>query len=298
LTTSLYLRLLQRVTRRAWQWDALDPWVSPAIAWLRDHYAKKMPPLEVETTFENGIRLRACLSSHIEAQLFWQGAQEADRSAVSWLKRLLPEDGVFFDIGANIGSFTLVAAKRVRFGKVHAFEPCRKHLERLHHNIALNGFTNVYVNSFALSDVNGQAVLHIPEAKAGMSNSGEASLYRTDGGDCIWEPETVRTVRLDDYRNSAQIRRLDLVKMDVEGGEVSVLEGGMETFESLRPAVIQEINLEHLRAAGRSAEDILAIWNRLNYRVEVIKDADQLSPLDNVSDLRNHQNVICTRRDC
>jgi FkbM family methyltransferase len=291
-----YLRLLQKVTRCAGQWDAFDPWLGPRITWLRNHYAKKMPPLEVETTFDNGIRLRACLSSHIEAQLFWQGAQEADRSAVNWLKRLLPEDGVFLDIGANIGSFTLVAAKRAPFGKVHAFEPCLKHLERLNYNVLLNGFTNIYVNSFALSDVSGQAVLHIPEAKMGMSNSGGASLYRKDGKDCIWRPETVHTVRLDEYRSTAQIARLDLVKMDVEGGEVSVLRGGMETFGSLRPAVIQEINLEQLRAAGRSADQLLAIWKCLNYRVEVIKDDDHLSPIESVADLRNHQNVLCTPR--
>ena len=294
---TLYLRFLQTLTRAAVRCPALRPRVFWRIEALRARIAQADPPIELETRFDDGVRVRVSLSSHIEAQLFWQGFQEADESAIAWLKRLLPEDGVFFDIGANIGSFSLVGAKRAVTGVVHAFEPSSYHLERLRYNLGLNGFKNVRINPFALSDASGEAVLHLPVARCGMSNSGTASLFELESPGVNLHRETVRTMRLDDYCKDQACHRIDVVKIDVEGAELKVLAGGKDILGRMRPAVIQEMDMDNLTRAESSAEELLAFWRSLGYRIEKIQAVDTLSPVTRVEDLDAHQNILCRPSD-
>jgi FkbM family methyltransferase len=290
---TLALRLMQQATRTGLATPFLRPRVWGLVRAIRRHYAETRPPREIETRMAGGIRIRTLLSNHIEAQLFWQGFQEADESALIWLRRLLPRDGVFVDIGANIGSFTLVAAHHARNGTVHAFEPSTYHLDRLRHNIRLNGFTNISVIPYGLSNRTGTATLHLPNAASGMSNTGAASLYDPGQSDGVYVSETVQLIRLDDYWHSLDAPRLDLIKIDVEGAEPAALAGGRRVISELRPPVIMEVDLENLRRADCTATEILNFWRTLDYRVDRIEHGGRLVPITEVTDLQPHQNILC-----
>lgn len=268
--------------RFAWPW----------VVRLRTQYARAVPPIEVETRFDDGIRVRTSLSSHIESQLFWQGFQEADEDTVNAMKSMLPEDGVMIDCGANIGSFTLVAARHCPRGQVHAFEPSKAHLARLEHNLRLNGFKNVLLNPVGLSDESSGGTLYVPNAVGEMNNTGGATMFRGGLPPAGWDPEQIQLVRLDDYVEKAGIQRVDVIKIDIEGAELKALAGGRRMIERLRPKVLMEVDLENLERAGTSAQALLDFWAALNYQVVRLGDPEA-RPITSAAALRPHQNVIC-----
>jgi FkbM family methyltransferase len=291
---ALAVRLLQPLARMVAGCEALQPRLWKYVARIRGHFARVMPPLELETTIEKSIHIRTSLSDHIEAQLFWQGYQEADEGVLRLIKKLLPKDGVFIDIGANIGSFSLVAAHVAPKGEVHSFEPSGHHFSRLSHNVALNGFGNVVLNQKGLHDQPGTATLFLPKSVGEINNSGAASLYHDaaqSSGNQV--TEEVSLIRLDDYVRDKAIDRIDMIKIDIEGAEFSALKGAVETLARFRPVVLMELDLDNLRRAGCEPAAIMDFWDDLDYQVGRIDTKGQASPIRSVADLSTHQNLLC-----
>ena len=292
----VWARLLQTIVRSALEVAVLKDWAWQLILKLRYNFARITPPLELETTFDDNIRIITSLSDHIESQVFWQGFQEADEGVIVLLKRQLPVNGVFIDIGANIGTFTLVAARRALLGQVHAFEPSAHHFARLARNVELNHFDNVVLNRKGLYDQPGEAILFLPSQAGEMNNSGAASLYTcgTEGAGQV--SEAVSLVRLDDYIRDRSIERVDIIKIDIEGAEIKALEGARETIMRFRPLVFMELDLDNLARAGRSADEVLELWNSLNYEVFIIRVTGKTIPVNNSKELGPHQNLECRPR--
>ena len=283
-------RMLQPLVRRVAQNEWLQSRFWSCVVKARQHYARCRPALEIETTIEGDIRVRALLSDHIEAQLYWQGYQEADLGVLRLIRRHLPRDGVFVDIGANIGSFTLVAARLAGRGRVHAFEPSAHHFSRLSRNVGLNRFDNVVLNRAGLSDCEGEADLFLPCSSGVMNNSGAASLFSPQGNLNV---ERVDLLRFDDYVLKSGIDRIDLVKIDIEGAEHAALKGASEALARFRPIVLMELDLDNLRRAGCEPSRILEFWARLGYRVGRIEASGETVPVGSEADLRPHQNLMC-----
>ena len=260
---------------------------------LRNEFAQAVPPVELETTFDENVRIVTSLSDHIESQVFWQGFQEADEGVILLLKRFLPPDGVFIDVGANIGTFTLVAARRAVRGQVHAFEPSAHHFARLAHNVALNDFKNVVLNRKGLYDQPGEAVLFLPSQTGEMNNSGAASLYASHTEEAKQVSEAVSLVRLDDYVRDRNIQRVDIIKFDIEGAEMKALEGARETIIRLRPLVFMELDLDNMRRARCLPSDVLELWKALNYDIRIIRVTGEALSVKSVVDLEPHQNLEC-----
>ena len=289
-------RLLQTMVRSALKVAVLKAWAWRLILKLRYNFARITPPLELETTFDDNIRIITSLSDHIESQVFWQGFQEADEGVIVLLKRQLPVDGVFIDIGANIGTFTLVAARRALLGHVHAFEPSAHHFARLARNVELNHFENVVLNQKGLYDQPGEAILFLPSQAGEMNNSGAASLYTCGTGETEQVSEAVSLVRLDDYIRDRSIERVDIIKIDIEGAEIKALEGARETIMRFRPLVFMELDLDNLARADRSADEVLELWKSLDYEVFIIRVTGKTIPVNNAKELGPHQNLECRPR--
>jgi FkbM family methyltransferase len=152
----------------------------------------------------------------------------------------------FVDVGANIGYYTLLAARRVGpAGKVTAFEPYPPVRERLQRNIALNRLENVEIIASCAGEMNGQTYLAAPKH---ASNAGTATMQRAPAGDSI----EVAVVRLDEALPGPPPA---LIKVDVEGNEASVFagakawlsaeEGPTILFESFRSAEDAAILMAH-----------------------------------------------------
>lgn len=131
---------------------------------------------------------------------------------------------IAYDIGANVGFFTLLMAHIVGpGGHVHAFEPLPANLAQLRRHIAINGLHNVTVHPVAISDATGQATFKTAnhDSEGRLSNDGDI---------------TVQTVALDDLR----LPLPHLIKMDIEGEECLALSGMARTLRQARPYLLIE----------------------------------------------------------
>jgi FkbM family methyltransferase len=155
------------------------------------------------------------------------------------LARAVPRGGVVWDIGANIGFYTLIAARLVGEGTVVAFEPLPEAQAAIHRNLALNGFTNVEVSGLALSDHNGTATLqmHASSTWAKLDTSADTGFQQELNATGLLE---VPVATIDSQLDS--LAPPDLIKMDIEGGEVAALRGASRLLSEHRPTLICEMH--------------------------------------------------------
>lgn len=185
------------------------------IAAYRSLYARLCPKREVRTEFR-GHALHLNLADQTVARsLLTTGAWERYETQV--FAKAVQQDMVVVDIGANIGHYTLEAARRVgKNGKVFAFEPEPHNFELLCRNIAANGYENVVPVRKALSNRCGTLRLAIDANNLG----GHHFAAPLELGRAI----EVETTSLDAFFRENPTR-VELIKMDAEGAELSILEG-------------------------------------------------------------------------
>jgi hypothetical protein len=126
-------------------------------------------PVGVNVRNCQGRSLRLMLDLHDDLSRNWYfwGYEGYERGTVRLFKELLKSKSCVFDIGANIGFYTLLAASVMDGrGEVHAFEALPKVFAWLQRNNALNGFTNSHLNQIAMSDNDGKAYLFLPADRA------------------------------------------------------------------------------------------------------------------------------------
>ena len=137
----------------------------------------------------------------------WWGGETYEIRETPYFKSLLKPSSVVFDIGANVGYYSLVAAPLVgSTGRVYAFEPASRQFASLKKNASRNGFTQILPNKLALADKPGEAVLYQEDE----FNTGSASLHRT--GHNNTKGEIVNVITLDDFVEPLKLDRLDVIK--------------------------------------------------------------------------------------
>jgi FkbM family methyltransferase len=166
---------------------------------------------------------------------------------------------VVFDVGANLGFYTLLLADRVGpQGRVHAFEPDPLSCELLRRRTA--GRANVEINQAAVGDHEGTITLY-----TNRSNRADNRVHPSLGAETA-EAVDVSLTTLDAYCAARGIERIDAVKMDIQGAEVSALAGFRKTIDRLEPRwMLIEFSPEHLRGAGSSPEAFWGILAELGY---------------------------------
>ena len=152
----------------------------------------------------------------------WLGFYEYEKQ--QGISREVRPNSVFWDIGANVGFYSLLASKLVGSGKVFAFEPAPRNLSYLKKHLALNRVTNVEVLAIAVSDRNGTCSFEIEETGFMGHLSGEGEI-------------TVPTATLDSLVEEGKVLPPDYVKMDIEGEELLALRGAACTFQRFRPVL-------------------------------------------------------------
>jgi FkbM family methyltransferase len=171
---------------------------------------------------------------------YWLGTyEETIQAAVSQAVR---PGGVFFDVGANVGYYTLLASVLVGpSGRVVAFEPDPRNVSRLREHVRLNGADNVTIVDVAVADASGS------ERFAG-DRGGLGGALAESGG------ERVRTVTLDDAV-AGGLPAPGYVKIDVEGAEFRVLSGARRLLERPAPAIFLAV---HGTDVERRCRELLA----------------------------------------
>ncbi len=170
---------------------------------------------------------------------YWTGAHEV--SVQQSISSILKPSMTFWDIGAHIGFFTLLASRLVGVsGHVHSFEPMAQNRERLLASIKMNACKNTSVHDCALAATSGEAVLHAHESSLMWTLVPE--LGKQEG-------LAVRCCTLDEATEFATPP--DLIKVDAEGAEVDVLRGGLNFLATARPSLIVEFSNGTLLAEAR-----------------------------------------------
>jgi FkbM family methyltransferase len=214
----------------------------------------------VAVRLARGMVMRLDLADPDQRKMYFYGDYDERREA-DLLTRILEPGEIFWDVGANIGFFTLLAAACMEnTGRVVAFEPQEAAWEQLSDNLSLNPWTNVVVVRAAVTDREGEACLH---AARGLAD-GRANLYRPGAGQT--ESCPVRTVTLDGWQAAQGPAGPDFIKLDVEGAELPALEGGRETLTRFAPLLLVEMKEAIFQSLGTERRVIQDLLGGLGYR--------------------------------
>ena len=169
---------------------------------------------------------------------------------------------VFYDIGANVGFFSIIAAKLVgEGGKVYAFEPGSENAKSIRHNGELNNFNQIEVIEKAVSNTSGTGEFLLAKY------SGGHALATADAPPDLAGKVTVNLVSIDDLIASGQIEPPNFVKIDVEGAELDVLKGMTQTIKTYQPSVIYEVDDGDRAAYERKYQELANFFESFNYQV-------------------------------
>jgi len=189
------------------------------------------------TRLRAGPEILVPLDDWVGRALFYIGDLDPK---LSWLcRRLLRQGDTMLDIGANIGVMSLIARELVGpAGAVHAIEPQPRLVEMLRESANRNKFENLYVHQCALGREDQTLDLAVPHY-----NGGAASLIRSLSEYKRVTRVPVAVKHTSTYLDSLNLDRIRLMKIDVEGFEAQVIEGGMRYFEAHRPdSIVFELN--------------------------------------------------------
>jgi FkbM family methyltransferase len=178
----------------------------------------------------------------------------------------LPPAAVIVDIGSNIGLITLAIARRVPQARVHCFEPSPHPYKCLSQTISRNELDQrITLNNMALSIRKGTMdfFVHDPKLAAG---DGLKDTGRAGAAQVIKVPVST----LDDYVKEKKIDRLDLIKIDTEGAELYVLQGGISTIKTLHPKIIFEASPLNVGTYNIKLTDVFTLITELDYKIKTV----------------------------
>ena len=169
--------------------------------------------------------------------------------------RLVREGGTVFDVGANIGWYSLTLNRRFKRLKVHAFEPIPDTFARLKRHAAMNGDRRVTLHNFGFSDQRGKATFWFrPDFSVNASGADLGT-----GGRKV-------TCRIETLDGFARKTRVDFIKCDVEGAELFVFKGGLRTLARDTPVIFTEMLRKWAAPFGYHPNEIIDLLGALGYR--------------------------------
>jgi len=143
------------------------------------------------------------------------------------------------DIGAHLGYFTLLLSRLVQpGGQVYAFEPFADNYRKLEETIRINRLSNVIIKPLAVSNKCGNAYFReSPSSCMGRIVWGHEGTYHG-----VHKPLCVSTVSLDEFAHRERLKKIDLIKMDIEGEELNALMGMQRLLTNSRPTIVCEVH--------------------------------------------------------
>jgi FkbM family methyltransferase len=221
------------------------------------------------TARRRGLAWRLDTACWVQRTVFYTG--EWDEEELRLVLSLLPANGVFLDVGAYFGWYALSVARHRPHARVFAFEPVPASQARLEANRARNGLANVHLVRAAVGAAAGEADMALPPAE----NGGSAHLAGTDGEG---HRARVPVVTLDSFAARQGLRRIDFIKIDVEGAELEVLRGADAVLRRFHPLLLVELNPSALRERGAEPEQLLQALDDLGYETWEVGRRGTLRP--------------------
>ena len=215
----------------------------------------------ITTSRKHGIKIECDSGDHRIAPIEVLNFFDYEKDESDMIENLIcfgSEKKNFFDIGANIGWYSIMVAKSNRNVLVHSFEPIPKTYQSLVKNVDLNSLPNISTHNFGFSDKSGEFdFYYYPEGSGNASSANVTGRSDTEVVKC-----KVKT--LDEYINESN-EQIDFIKCDVEGAELLVFKGGIDAIKNSKPIVFSEILRKWSQKFNYNPNEIFELFYKLGY---------------------------------
>jgi FkbM family methyltransferase len=272
--------------------------LAPLERWLRKRtegspagsiWVKLMPPEHGypkgswRSIERDGLKYRLDISNATDHGAYFGYRDEGD----DHLAALIRPDHTIIDIGGNIGVRALHFAQRVPQGRVVTFEPDPENFARLQEHLRLNALPHVVGRNLGIGPV--EQVMKLYQVVP--SNSGMNRIITQGEGLERFPHKEVRIVPLDKALEGTGVQRVDILKVDVEGFELGVLQGCAAVIRRDKPVLFVELDDDNLRENGTDARSLIAFLEGLGYTV---LDSGTMQPIAPTRDLAHcHFDILC-----
>jgi FkbM family methyltransferase len=206
------------------------------------------------------------LREGIDFSIWLMGAFEV--STVRAYEKLIKSGHTVLDIGANVGAHTIHFCRAVLpAGKVYAFEPTDYAFSKLQANVAANSHLARCVECCQVMLTDKSHRTDTPALYSSWPLDNATDTHALHGGRLMSTTNATSTT-LDEFLTKARIDRVDLIKIDVDGNECSMLRGALVSLARLRPILLMELSPHQLEESGSSIEELLAILQTAGYCLE------------------------------
>lgn len=181
-----------------------------------------------------------------------------------FIEKILKSGDVVVDVGAYVdGWYTLFPASIIgKSGHVYSFEPSTIYFDRLKENVVLNNFSNITLVNKGLSDKEDIIPFYVGAGASGMIKDHLKEVKQK-----LLSEIMVKTTTLDQFVKESKIKKIDLIKIDVEGWEMKVLKGCEKTIKKMNyPDFIVEVVDDFLDSAGSSQNEIFKFLAFFGYK--------------------------------
>lgn len=226
--------------------------IKPFKKWL-PKALRISPSGTIKIRSEGGIvKIATNQTNYVTNLIFWEGYKQFEYTKI--FCELIKDISCFYDVGANIGYYSLLAARINPDIFIRSFEAATGPLYYLRRNIGLNKFHNISVEPVALSNTNGEIkfIQHINPKyhyiKHSLGGKGRIGSQESNNSDSV---NKVKSMTLDDFVISVGDKNIDLIKIDTEGTEDLILSKSQAVISQMKPIIICE-----------------TLYNRIESRIE------------------------------
>ena len=219
--------------------------------------------------------------------------------------KLLPTNGTFFDIGANVGWFSLNLHHVCPKAEIYAFEPVRTTFEEMEKNLILNGTMKlIHAINIGFYNQAGQQHFFVPaENEAASLRANEDPFYSQQGN--IGQKEIKSELKeivcdidtIDEFVRSKNIKNVDFIKCDVEGAEKMTFEGGSKVLSEYQPIVYTEMLRKHAKRFGYHPNDIICMFEKWGYQCYQLVDDSRLELFESMDNDTTETNFFFLHKD-
>ena len=187
--------------------------------------------------------------------------------------KFIKKGDIVIDCGANVGLYTNFIRSIVgKSGFVHAFEPIPSTFKNLQTNTKDYASLNNYIlNNLGLYKKRENLTAYIPDSIHGHASlNNHISEWKSDS----IEEVSIELTTLDSYFSEKKLKKIDFIKMDIEGAELDALEGGQQTLSEYTPTLHLEVNSKLLKNFKRAPSDLFKFLKPLGYKKFYYYDAN------------------------
>jgi FkbM family methyltransferase len=242
---------------------------------------------ERQATLEQADIIMLCdITKLVQRNIYFYNGYEHEYCDY-WMS-LAKGSSIIFDVGANVGIYSLLGAAANSQASLHAFEPTPELFDSFLANIQRNGLRNIIPNLAAVGETDGQGFLHVCKGSDG-SNEGMnfVTAANLQGTDSLTPLISIQT-----YCQRNKINRIDLMKIDIEGGEYDALMGAKDLLrEKAVGYIFLELSEWAAHRSGHSTADIKRILWENGYQIYQLRNKI-LEPIDMKVAHKGDNNVI------